>query len=210
MKLQNLNEGADVIIQLLLNESLYSLDAKLLVREDKNGYTLLSLKPSTFDIKLLSGLNPTMSVGYVTEDNRYILFEQVQYLRGTMNSNIVFAVKCDEIGKYVDRRMFPRFVLDIPCAFTLSNSTITDEGILHDLSRHGAAINVKRKLHVNAKLHLTFFNKYSKTPVNCDAKVVREVKQETTYLYGLELEDSKDLQNMIEALQNESFDNLQK
>lgn len=209
MKLQEINEGADVIIQLLVDDNLYTVDASVLIN-DMNGFVLLDIKPNKLDIDAVLKTKPTLSIGYVNSDKQYILFNNVLLKRGLYREKTVFAVQATEDGKFTDRRMFPRFIVDIPCVYNTESSEIFVECVLHDISRFGAAIITNSKLSSKDKLYLTFYNKYTKSSVNVEAKVVRSINSNSSFTYGLEITSTKDFESLIEALQKESFNNSRK
>lgn len=209
MKLQEIHEGADVIIQLLIKENLYTVDASVLTK-DVNGFMLLDIKPSGLDVDTVLKTKPVLSIGYVTEGKQYVLFNNVIFKKGLYRERTVFAVQPTENGKFTDRRMFPRFVVDLPCVYNTESSDIFVECTLHDISRFGAAIITKSRLHEKDKLYLTFYNKYIKSPISVEAKVVRSVNVNNSFTYGLEISSTSDFELLVEALQKENFNNLQK
>ena len=203
MKLQEISKGAVVILQLLVEDNIFSFDANVL----KSDGDCLILD---FDMSVITlhAIPAACNIGYVTEDNQFIIFEDVNAQSGLYNSQPALAVTSTSSGKYTDRRMFQRFVLNIPCVVTTEKNLIANECKLRDLSRYGAAIETRSHYSNKDDLHLTFYDKINKVKVSVDASVIRKVKEGNTYIYGLELKKNQDVYRMVTALQDKSLSEL--
>lgn len=198
MKLTNIVLGTSVSVHVTRDNDTFTIDGIAVHCDPRIGLVQLVIEHIGYpDISTWNKADAS----YVTNYNKYIYFSDVGF--NIQEGRLYIVAKED--GVFKERRMHPRFSLNIPCAFQAKNSESVREGVLRDISRYGAGIITMNPILNTDSVILTLFDRINKVSITVEGKIVREVKNPGKIEYGLQLEDNKLISNMCYSLTMQSL-----